>query len=214
MFSGLVRDFGEVSSYQNHILEISSSMSPEIGDSISVNGACLTVIKSSKTSFCVELSSQSVKSIAVENFKGLVHLEPALRMSDGLHGHIVQGHIDFIGKIVDIKKDIRQTSFVIEVSINADNLIISRGSICIDGISLTIAKDNIFNNDRVLHFGLVVIPHTMENTLFGSYLVGRRVNIETDIIARSIEKMLLKIQNKQDKNSLRQDILDSINLSY
>lgn len=220
MFSGLVRNFAKVRFYENRILCLESDLYPQTGDSIAVNGACLTAIESKKDYFCVELSQTTAQTIALENLRGLVHIEPALLLKDRLHGHIVQGHIDCIGTIVESYTQNNQHVFRICVDTQTLILMIEKGSVCVDGISLTI--------NRVLQdsFELVLIPHTMHNTLFHSYKIGRRVNIETDVIVRSIAHIMQKFlvstsSNANDKLSyftnnptLTQEIYDMITLGY
>ncbi|TLD99333.1 riboflavin synthase [Helicobacter trogontum] len=211
MFSGLVRQFAKVRFYRNQILCLESDLNPQIGDSIAVNGACLTAIESTKTHFSVELSKESASLIATENLQGLVHVEPALRLHDGLHGHIVQGHIDCVGVIKSIEMQTNSYVFCIETTQKALECMVEKGSVCIDGISLTI------HDVGSSSFSLVIIPHTMQNTLFAGYTIGRRVNIETDIIARSIVNMFHKYMlthNNPNKKQVIQDIYDSIALSY
>lgn len=207
MFSGLVRDFAKVIFFKKNLLRLESTLTTSLGDSIAVNGACLTVVNHGANFFDVELSDNTIKSIAVENLKGLVHVESALKLNDGLHGHIVQGHIDGIGTIVDIKKDKIQTIFRIETERYLLLNIINKGSICIDGISLTV------NDVSDKYFELVLIPHTLENTLLNIYKIGRRVNIETDVIVRSIVHVIEKIIGNKEKQNI-QDIYDRIALSY
>jgi riboflavin synthase len=117
--------------------------------------------------------------LATENFKGLVHIEPAMIFGSRVEGHLLQGHIDAIGEIVNIQKDENATNFFIKTQNDIIQFISPKGSIAIDGISLTvndIGKDSTFK--------LTIISHTMRQTLFSAYKVGRRVNIETDMIAR------------------------------
>lgn len=201
MFSGLIREFGEVISFSNNILKIKSKLNPNIGDSIAVNGACLTVIKTNKLEFWLELSEHTADNLAIENLKSLVHIETALKLNDGLHGHIVQGHIDGIGIIREIKKHIGE--FIIEAN---TKYMIPKGSVCIDGISLTI--NEVFGNS----FSLVIIPHTIQNTLFKEYQIGRRVNIESDVITRSVMFSVEKLQNKKEVD--KHFVYDSIALGY
>lgn len=211
MFSGLVRQFAKVRFYRDQILCLESDLNPNIGDSIAVNGACLTAIESTKTHFSVELSKESVSLIATENLQGLVHIEPALRLGDGLHGHIVQGHIDSIGVIKSREMQANQHVFHIETTQKALSYMVDKGSVCIDGISLTI------HEVQDSSFSLVIIPHTMQNTLFMDYKIGRRVNIETDIITRSIANMFHKYMlthNNPSKKQAMQDMYDSITLLY
>lgn len=210
MFSGLVREIARVRFYSNQILCLESKLQPKVGDSIAVNGTCLTAIESTATYFSVELSFATAKLIAIENLGGLVHIEPALRLNDGLHGHIVQGHIDSIGTIKAIEASANQHIFYIETTEQTLQCMVEKGSVCIDGISLTI------HSIQDSSFSLVIIPHTMHNTLFMDYKVGRRVNIETDIITRSVATMLHKYMqtHSNSKKHRIQDLYDSITLAY
>ncbi|RDU73140.1 riboflavin synthase [Helicobacter aurati] len=208
MFSGLIRQFARVRNYRNNILCLESPLFPSLGDSIAINGACLTAIETQKDYFCVEISKETAQSIAIENLIGLVHIEPALQFSDGLHGHIVQGHIDSIGLIIKKETISNQTIFHVQADSKTLELMINKGSVCVDGVSLTI------NYVCDKYFELVVIPHTMQTTLFHAYQTGRRVNIETDIIVRSLFSLMQKhIANKQH-NNITQAIFDSITLGY
>ncbi|PAF52187.1 riboflavin synthase [Helicobacter sp. 13S00477-4] len=206
MFSGLIREIAKVKKIQNNILCLQSTYKPEIGDSIAVNGACLTVIKITKNGFEVELSKHTQQYIAIENYQNLVHIEPALLANSRLDGHFVQGHIDGIGLIKTISPNYNQTDFIIQANKEILNLIIPQGSITIDGISLTVSDISAQN------FKVTVIPYTFQHTLFHTYVSGRRVNIETDILVRSIAHLL----KKRDKtsNSHSWDEINSILLSY
>lgn len=206
MFSGLVRQIATIKDFKNNTISIKTDIKAEIGDSIAVNGACLSVVKILENEVVMNLSTQTQELIALENYQPnkQVHIESALKLSDGLHGHIVQGHIDGIGVIKDIIHLDSQSEFIIESSKEIINLAIPKGSICIDGISLTIAE--VFNDT----FKLVIIPHTLQTTLFREYKIGRRVNIESDIIARSVAYML---KNMKSQNLTWQQI-DSMQLGY
>lgn len=104
MFTGLIRELAKVESFSNNILTLKSNYKPKIGDSIAVNGACLTVIKIGNKNFSVELSPESTSLLALENYKNEVHIEPAMQMGDRFEGHIVQGHVDCIGVVEKIEK--------------------------------------------------------------------------------------------------------------
>ena len=186
MFTGLIREFAEVKSYANNILTLKAAYKPRIGDSIAINGACLTVTHLLDHGFSVELSLESRALLAVENLKGKVHMEPALALGDRLDGHMVQGHVDCVGVIEQFKQN--ENGLDIEISLPAEYMrfIIPKGSVTIDGVSLTI---NEVKKDR---FRLTIIPHTLEKTLMSSYVVGRRVNIETDMFARYLYHMFKK----------------------
>lgn len=186
MFTGLIREFAEVSGYANNILTLRATYKPNIGDSIAINGACLTVIELFEGGFSVELSLESRSLLAVENLKGKVHMEPALALGDRLDGHMVQGHVDCVGVIEHFNQ--RENGLDIEVSIPQKQLtfVIPKGSITIDGVSLTV------NDVSSKGFRLTIIPHTLQKTLIGSYKVGQKVNVETDMFARYLHHMFSK----------------------
>ena len=186
MFTGLIREFAEVTHYSNNILTLRATYKPCIGDSIAVNGACLTVIQLFEGGFSVELSLESRSLLAVENLRGKVHIEPALALGDRLDGHMVQGHVDCVGVIEHLNQ--RENGLDIEVSIPEKQItfVIPKGSITIDGVSLTV------NDVSKKSFRLTIIPHTLEKTLIGSYKIGRRVNVETDMFARYLYHMFQK----------------------
>lgn len=202
MFSGLIREIALIEDFSNNQLSIQSPFKPSIGDSIAINGACLTVIKLKKEGFILELTEQTQQTIAVENLKGKAHLEPALKVSDRFDGHFVQGHIDAIGEITNITHSSNQRDFFIHTPPHIHSLLIPKGSITIDGVSLTIT------DFCAPTLQLTLIPHTFNHTLFGTYKVGRKVNIETDMLVRSVAHILK--QNKQTQ----WDQFDLITLGY
>ena len=186
MFTGLIREMATVVNYSNSVLTLKAEYKPKIGDSIAINGACLTAISISNGTFSVELSPESSKTLAMENYKNKVHIEPAMMMGDRFEGHIVQGHIDCIGKIESIKQNGNSSDFYISLPEEFSKYVIPKGSITIDGISLTV--NSVDNNI----FRLTIIPHTIKNTLFINYKVGTKVNIETDMFARYVYNMFNK----------------------
>ncbi len=186
MFTGLIREFATVISYQNSVLTLKAKYKPNIGDSIAVNGVCLTVISVGSGSFAVELSAETRSIMAVQHLKGRVHIEPAMKLSDRLEGHIVQGHVDCVGVIKSIAKNQNATDFYISYPKEFSKFISPKGSIAIDGVSLTV------NETKEGEFRLTIIPHTLDITLFGDYKTGDYVNIETDMFARYIYNMINK----------------------
>lgn len=205
MFTGLIREIATVKSLVGSTLTIASKHKAGLGDSIAINGACLTVVKVHNEGFSVELSPESQKLLAIENYKNEVHIEPAMMMGDRFEGHIVQGHIDTIGVIKDIKKS--GNSFDVYISVDKKYIpyIVPKGSITIDGVSLTV--NDVFDDS----FRLTIIPHTMKETLFKNYKKGSRVNIETDMFARYIEHIL---SHKSSPKSLSWNDIDSITARY
>ena len=183
MFNGLIRELAKVKSFNNNILTLKSKYIPNIGDSIAVNGVCLTAVKIFNNGFSVELSPETQSKISIENYKNLVHIEPAMRLSDRIDGHLLQGHIDCLGEILEIKNNKNSYEVVIKIPTEFMKFVINKGSIAIDGVSLTV---NDVWSDR---FRLTIIPHTFENTLFKTYKIHQRVNIETDMFARYLYSM-------------------------
>ncbi|MCQ2822298.1 riboflavin synthase [Helicobacter pylori] len=206
MFSGLIHKIAKVKSFHNNILSIESDLNPKLGDSIAINGACLTAIESSKTHFSVELSQKTQNSVALENYKDLVHIEPALKADASLDGHFVQGHIDAIGVIEKIIHNANQVDFFIGASKETLLLCVEQGSIAVDGVSLTLSKV------EEKGFWLTIIPYTLENTLFKTYPLKRRVNIETDMLVRSVASILKKTKGLE-KNFSWNDA-DALTLGY
>ena len=204
MFTGLIREMATVKSYANNELSVQATYKPSVGDSIAINGACLTVIKIEKNTFTVELSPETQTHIATQNLKGLVHMEPAMVMGDRFEGHIVQGHIDCIGTISQIKDNGNSTDFFIKIPENEKRFLIPKGSVTVDGVSLTI---NEVTKDG---FRLTIIPHTIKETLFGSYTLGHQVNIETDMFARYIFHLF----NPENKKSVSWDDVSKITALY
>ncbi len=196
----------QVVSFKNNFLTLKAEYTPKIGDSIAINGACLTVVRFSSDTFTVELSPESTKILAMENYVSKVHMEPAMMMGDRFEGHIVQGHVDCLGTVTAIKNNGNSTDFFISLPSEYSKYIIPKGSVTIDGVSLTVnevLKDS---------FRLTIIPHTVDNTLFKTYKVGSKVNLETDMFARYVYNMFKKDNAKDD--SLSWDSVDKIMATY
>ena len=184
MFTGLIREMAHVKSFGGNRLSLKAEHKPKLGDSIAINGTCLSVVSIESDGFSVELSPETLKHIASEKLSGKVHIEPAMMMGDRFEGHIVQGHIDTIGTIASIADNGNSYDVIIDVDPEFIPLIPPKGSITIDGISLTV------NEVMKESFRLTIIPITMRETLFGSYKKGTRVNIETDVFARYMHHIL------------------------
>jgi len=206
VFNGLIREVAKVAKFDGRILKLKSNYTPKIGDSIAVNGACLTVISIESEGFSVELSPETTSILAIENFRDEVHIEPAMAMGDRFEGHIVQGHIDTLGVVEKIEKFENSYNLYIKIPEEKIKLMVPKGSITVDGVSLTInsVDKNIIR--------LTIIPHTMKNTIFKNYRVGTRVNIETDIFARYIDNILQHRERGGD--SLSWSDIDSIVARY
>jgi len=204
VFTGLIREMAQVVSLKNNFLTLKAKYTPKIGDSIAINGACLTVVRFSSDTFTVELSPESQKILAMENYRDKVHMEPAMMMGDRFEGHIVQGHVDCLGTVTSIKQNGNSVDYFISLPSEYSKYIIPKGYVTIDGVSLTVnevLKDS---------FRLTIIPHTVENTLFKTYKVGSKVNLETDMFARYVYNMF----KKDDDSKLSWGTVDKIMATY
>ncbi|NEW60340.1 riboflavin synthase [Sulfurovum sp. bin170] len=205
MFTGLIREIAIVKSYQNNILTIQSKHKAKLGDSIAINGVCLTVIQVNADGFNLELADETRSIIDESKISGKVHIEPAMQLNDRFEGHIVQGHVDCVGVVTKITKRENATDFIIKVEPQYIAHIIPKGSITIDGVSLTI--NDVYNDA----FRLTIIPHTLRETLIGNYQIGSKINIETDLFARYIDHIL---RNRSQKKSMSWDDVDNMQMSY
>jgi len=206
MFTGLIREIAKVKSFEGSVLRVQAKHKAKLGDSIAINGACLTVIEVFDDGFSVELSPESQKLLALENYKDEVHIEPAMQMGDRFEGHIVQGHIDTIGEVDKIVNNGNSYDIFIKIAPKFIPYIVPKGSITIDGVSLTV------NDVAKESFRLTIIPHTMKETLFKNYKQGSHVNVETDMFARYIAHILNHQKNMQ--SSLTWNEVDSIAALY
>jgi riboflavin synthase len=205
MFTGLIREIATVKSYQNNILTIKSKHDAKLGDSIAINGVCLTVIKVNSDGFDLELADETRSIIDESKISGQVHMEPAMMMNDRFEGHIVQGHVDCVGTVSQITPRENATDYIITVDKKYITHIIPKGSITIDGISLTV------NDVGEDNFRLTIIPHTLKETLMKNYKVGTKLNIETDVFARYIDHILA---HRSSKKSMGWDEIDSLQMTY
>ena len=196
MFTGIVQARGTVTAIDDVrgdvSLSITSSQLPfadyAIGDSISVNGVCLTATRLRDDGFDTDVSNEtlSITSLGGLDVGSEVNLEPSLSFGDRLGGHLVSGHVDCMGKVLSAENDARSLRLDIEIPEEFTRYVAKKGSICIDGVSLTV--NGVSGNT----FDLNIIPHTAETTTIGSYEAGTKVNIEVDLLARYIERLLAR----------------------
>jgi len=194
MFTGIVEELGKIKTITQNQLEITALKVLEdarVGDSIAVNGVCLTVTKILKDGFYADVSPETIRVTALETLKSgsLVNLERAMSASGRYGGHIVSGHIDCRGKIKNIKKEGDFYILEFEIPSEYSKYVVKKGSITLNGISLTVASIE-KNNIKI-----AVIPHTFENTNFKMAKIGDFINIETDILAKYVEKFLSTSDN-------------------
>lgn len=200
MFTGIIEKLGKIKSISKNSVEISVILDDiKPGDSISINGVCLTVSKILSDSLCFDVSPETLdktnigKLIIGEN----VNIERAMKPSDRFGGHMVSGHVEDSGKIVSIKKSTEFSTFKISYPEKLGRYLVLKGSVAVDGISLTISEltDNTFD--------IAVIPHTIKNTNLQFKNINDTVNIETDLIAKYIEKIV----SKPEKSKISKEFL-------
>jgi riboflavin synthase len=193
MFTGLIQDVGKIVSLQlkekSAILAVETSLplrSMELGASIAVNGACLTITKKGKNRFAVDVSPETLNrtSLAILRIGSLVNLERPLRLQDGLGGHLVTGHVDGVAFVESIERQGEFIFFTFRVPAQLGSFLVSKGSIAVDGISLTI------NECSRKRFSVAIIPFTLEHTNLRARRVGDKVNIETDLIGKYVQKLI------------------------
>ena len=195
MFTGIVQAIGKLVSSENHngdkILRIQTGeldlSDVALGDSIATNGVCLTVVALPGDGFLADVSVETLNYTTLGQIKhgSVVNLEKALRANDRLGGHIVSGHVDGVGEIISIQPDARSIRYRLRTPDELAKYIAHKGSVCVDGVSLTV--NAVYGNE----FELNIVPHTQQKTLFGEYKTGTRVNLEVDVIARYLERLLL-----------------------
>ena len=193
MFTGIILDVGNIAKIESHGNDIRAQIQTQNlslqgfkpGDSIAVNGVCLTAIELDTNTFSVDISAETLNCTTLGNIAGgsRVNLETALTPSTALGGHLVSGHVDGVGHVEAFHDDGRSTRYEFTSPIALAKYIAAKGSIAIDGVSLTV---NTVEQNR---FSINIIPHTMEKTIFADYQVGSEVNLEVDIIARYLERL-------------------------
>ena len=194
MFTGIIQAKGSIqevhSSDDGVILKINSNTldlsDSKIGDSIAVNGVCLTVTQMSNEWFTADVSNETINCTTFSDLSQgeSVNLEKSLRLNQGIDGHLVSGHVDGVGKVQSINKDGDSTRIKILVEIDLIKYIAKKGSICINGVSLTVnsVEGNIFDVN--------IVPHTFSVTTLGDLSIGSNVNLEIDLIARYVENLI------------------------
>ncbi len=194
MFTGIVTDLGRIRKVEKRgdtRIEIETSYDTDdidIGASIACSGPCLTVIEKGKGWFAIEASAETLDKTGLGDWKigTPVNLERAMRVGEELGGHIVSGHVDAVATIVDMKPEGDSVRFTFEAPERFSLYITPKGSICLDGVSLTV---NEVDDNR---FGVNIISHTQSVTTFGERKVGDRINMEVDTIARYVARLLGK----------------------
>lgn len=193
MFTGIIQSIGRIAAIQSigadqrMIIDVGTLDLGDVapGDSIAVGGVCLTALDLSTNSFAADVSVEtlSLTTLGQAQVGEAVNLEKALRLADRLGGHLVSGHVDGLGRVLDIVADARSQRWTFEVPTAIAKYIAVKGSVCIDGVSLTV------NEVDGRRFGVNLIPHTQAVTTFGERRIGDAVNIEVDLMARYAERL-------------------------
>jgi len=197
MFTGLIQAIGKISSIER--LENSARLeiiSPDIaqqlsqGDSVSVNGVCLTVVSFDKSKFAVDVMVQTLKLTTTGSLEigSDVNLELATRTADRLGGHIVQGHVDGVATISLISPDSQWTRMDVAIPRDLMKYVVAQGSICLDGVSLTVGE----LNDAANQISVWLIPETLAKTNLSKKLQGDQVNVEVDVLAKYVERLIAR----------------------
>jgi riboflavin synthase len=207
MFTGIIKAKGNISALERRggdvRLTVTSPDLPwqdfDIGESIAVNGVCLTAVSLHADGFDTDVSTETLDVTALGDLGtgSIVNLEPSISLGERLGGHLVSGHVDCIGEIRSRTTDARSIRLDIEVPEAFGRYIAKKGSVCVDGVSLTV------NAVSGPVFSVNIIPHTAEVTIIGDYADGSRVNIEVDLVARYLERLL----TGGDDNGITKDFL-------
>jgi len=194
MFTGIIQTLGTITAIEQHDADLSLQISTppafltdvQLGDSIACNGVCLTAVKLSSDSFVADVSGESIAKTTISQWRlnDRLNLEKAMTPEQRMGGHIVSGHVDAVGEVLSRHSDGRSEQFIFRAPNKLAKYIAVKGSITIDGTSLTV------NTVDKTDFGVNIVPHTLEHTVIGNYQVGTKVNLEVDIIARYLERLL------------------------
>src|SRR5687768_6318969 len=182
MFTGLVREVGEVVSFDDGRLVVECGTAAELGDSVAIAGVCLTVVANANGRLAFDVVPETLAR--TKPFAGRVNVEPALRAGDPLGGHQVQGHVDGVGSVVSVAPDGDGIRVRIEAPAELLRYCVEKGSVTVDGVSLTVAAVD----EKA--FEVALIPHTLAETTLSLLASGDNVNLETDVLAKYVEKLL------------------------
>ena len=193
MFTGIISAIGDIADLEQRGGDVRltirtgnlSLTDVQLGDSIACNGACLTAVELTGEGFIADVSVETLNLTTIGNWRtgSRINLEKAMQASDRFGGHIVSGHVDGIGEVVSLHEDARSWRFTIKAPANLAKYIAQKGSITVDGTSLTV------NAVKGAEFEMNIVPHTMIHTVISDYQVGTKVNLEVDLIARYLERL-------------------------
>lgn len=211
MFTGIILAVGKIAGIENKAgdcrLKIATGKLPlgeaALGDSIAVNGVCLTAVELGNGYFVADVSNETLSRTILKNASvgTSVNLELALTPNTRMGGHIVSGHVDGIGKVIEKQPDARSVKFTFKVPDNLAKYIAEKGSICINGISLTV------NEVNGATFSVNIVPHTLKETTLVDAVVGTEVNLEVDLLARYMERLMQGEAAANNHSGITEDLL-------
>jgi len=211
MFTGIILAVGKIAGIENKAgdcrLKIATGKLPlgdaALGDSIAVNGVCLTAVELGNGYFVADVSNETLSRTILKNASvgTPVNLELALTPNTRMGGHIVSGHVDGIGKVIEKQPDARSVKFTFKVPDNLAKYIAEKGSICINGISLTV------NEVNGATFSVNIVPHTLKETTLVDAVVGTEVNLEVDLLARYMERLMQGEAAANNHSGITEDLL-------
>jgi len=216
MFTGIIAALGKIESLHATGGDIRMTVDTQgldlsdvkLGDSVANNGVCLTVVELAKAQLSFDVSRESLERTSLGSLSAgsEINLEKALAVGDRLGGHFVSGHVDGLGKVIARQESARSVQFRFEVPAGLERYIAEKGSICIDGTSLTVNNVSHASGEQANWFEVNIIPHTMQETIMSSYKIGTKVNLEVDLIARYLERL---IPDNQTSGITRETLLNN-----
>lgn len=211
MFTGIIESIGTLQAITPKGEDISVTVNVgkldmgdvKLGDSIATNGVCLTVVAMTERTYTADLSLETLKRTGFVDYKAgdTVNLEKAMLPTTRFGGHIVSGHVDAVGEIIERHQTGRAVEFWIQLPQSLAKYVVEKGSITVDGISLTV------NDLRKNAFKLTIVPHTAAETTMDNFSVGQKVNLEVDVIARYLERLVIGQKEEQPESSVTMDLL-------
>jgi riboflavin synthase len=185
MFTGLVREVGTVVSFEDGRLRVESSIAAAIGDSVAIDGVCLTVVDGDRKTLAFDAVPETLSRTTLGRLESgaAVNLEPALKAGEALGGHYVQGHVDGVGRVRSVGAEGDGRRVWVDAPPDILRYCVEKGSIAVNGVSLTVAD---LDGDG---FAVALVPHTLAVTTLGAAAAGEEVNLETDVLAKYVEKL-------------------------
>src|ERR671931_1625476 len=182
MFTGIVQERGRVASFEQGRLVVASTLAPAVGDSVAVDGVCLTVVSADNGKLAFDVVDETLAR--AKPFGAEVNLEPALQVGDPLGGHYVQGHVDGVGRVHSVASEGEDVRVWIEAAADLLRYFVEKGSVTVEGVALTVTDVD----DAA--FAVALVPHTLAETTLASLAAGDPVNVEVDVLAKYVERLL------------------------